>query len=306
MIRSAVETEEGVRSGSSLGEPGRKHFLFLFAGLTCVILFHGPIWKLAELGIRDDRYTADLFVPFLCVALVWLKRNTTFCRPQYDPLLGSAFFVVGCGAVLVSTKTSLVPADYVLSVRMLAFVLFVVGAFVSCYGNSAARAAIFPLSLMVIMIPIPASLLQHVVVALQTGSAAVSYRLFQLTGVPVMRESSVRFALPGTTIEVAEECSGIRSSLSLFITSLLAGHILLRSAWARSAFSLMTVPVVIIKNALRIVTISCLGVYVDSGFFYGRLHRYSGLPFSLVALCLLAPLLLWFMRVERVSSTVRQ
>jgi hypothetical protein len=56
---------------------------------------------------------------------------------------------------------------------------------------------------------------------------------------------------------------------------------------------------VIFKNAVRIVTISLLSVYVDDRFLYGRLHRYGGLPFSIVGLALLAPMLLILMRTER-------
>jgi exosortase/archaeosortase family protein len=72
---------------------------------------------------------------------------------------------------------------------------------------------------------------------------------------------------------------------------MIAGHLFLQSNWRKAMFSLLTVPVVIFKNAVRIVTISCLGIYVDPGFLHGRLHRYGGLPFSLLSLAILAPLL---------------
>jgi exosortase len=105
--------------------------------------------------------------------------------------------------------------------------------------------------------------------------------------------------LPGVEIEIAEECSGIHSSLSLLIASILAGYLFLRSKWNRILFSTFTVPVVIFKNAVRIVTISCLGVYVDPGFLHGKLHRYGGLPFSLVSLAVLVPVLLALQKGER-------
>lgn len=126
----------------------------------------------------------------------------------------------------------------------------------------------------------------------------MSYALFKLLGVPVFWQH-FKFLLPGVQIEIAEECSGIRSSMALFITSIVAGHLFLHSGWSKGLFSLLTVPVVIFKNAVRIVTISCLGVYVDPSFLHGRLHRYGGLPFSLISLAILAPLLLALQRGER-------
>jgi exosortase len=153
------------------------------------------------------------------------------------------------------------------------------------------------------MIPIPAGILDHVVTGLQTGSAEVAYRLFRLVGAPVFRESMFKFSLPGVTIEVAGECSGIRSGMSLLISSIVAGYLCLRSNWSRILLCLLTIPIVIFKNAVRIVTISLLGVYVDPDFLHGRLHQYGGLPFSILALVLLAPIVFSLIRIERRRET---
>ena len=89
----------------------------------------------------------------------------------------------------------------------------------------------------------------------------------------------------------------------MFIGSIVAGYLTLRSGWSRASFALVTIPIVIFKNAVRIVTLSWLAVYVDSGFLYGRLHHYGGLPFSLLALVLLAPVLFLLVRTERRDET---
>src|SRR5262249_55035585 len=86
------------------------------------------------------------------------------------------------------------------------------------------------------------------------------------------------FTLPGLAIEVAEECSGIRSSLALLITGILAGNMLLRAPWTRTALLVAIVPIAIVKNAVRIVVLSLLSIYVDMGFIPGRLHQFGGIP----------------------------
>src|SRR5207245_1945207 len=138
--------------------------------------------------------------------------------------------------------------------------------------------------------PIPDFLLNRVIFWLQTGSAEVSYAVFELLGVPIFRTGFV-FALPGVTIEVAKECSGIRSSLALLITSLLAGHLFLRSAWRKAALTLATLPLLIVKNGIRIVTLTLLSIYVDPSFLTGRLHHEGGIVFFILALVILAPVL---------------
>ena len=164
------------------------------------------------------------------------------------------------------------------------------------YGTASFKAAAFPLLFLFLMSPLPGVVTEHIVSVLQKGSAATCYALFRIAGVPVVRHG-FQFSLPGVDIEVAEQCSGIHAGLSLFIAGLLAQHFLLRGVWKKACFTLCIIPIAIFKNAVRIVTISWLGIHVNPDFFQGALHRRGGLPFSLVALALMA-ILLWLLRLR--------
>jgi exosortase len=170
--------------------------------------------------------------------------------------------------------------------------------FLTFYGTPAVRAAVFPLSLAIFLVPWPPFLLDKIVVALQHASAATTYALFRAAHVPILRHD-LQFSLPRFDIEIAPQCSGIRSSISLFLTAILSGHLFLQSNWRKVCLSLCAIPVVIFKNALRIVTLALLGSYVDRGFLHGNLHRFGGLVFSLVALVILVTLILLLRRAER-------
>jgi len=259
--------------------------------------------KLLRLALNDDRYSVTLAIPLISLGLVWLKGRNSFAKARYCPLIGLLLVLGGTSLFAVTQLSPHSRADYVLSIDIFAALAVWAGAFVWCYGTRVTKGAIFPLAFLILMIPIPASVLEHIVNALQRGSAEVAYVLFKLVGVPVFREGPCKFSLPGVTIEVAQECSGIRSSLSLFICSIAAGYLFLRSSRTRTFLALASIPIVIFKNAVRIVTISSLGVYVDPGFLHGRLHRNGGLPFSLLALALLVPVLLLLMKIERRGRT---
>jgi exosortase len=99
------------------------------------------------------------------------------------------------------------------------------------------------------------------------------------------------FSLPGISIEVAKECSGIHSTLALFIVSLLAGHLFLSSGWKKFVLVLFALPIVCVTNGLRIAVLTLLAVYVDSSFMYGSLHRGGGIGFFLLALLFLSAIL---------------
>jgi exosortase len=126
----------------------------------------------------------------------------------------------------------------------------------------------------------------------------MTYALFKIAHVPFLRHG-LQFSLPRVDIEIAPQCSGIRSSISLFLAGILSGHIFLQSNWKRVCLNLCTIPVVIFKNALRIATIALLGSYVDLGYLHGTLHHYGGLVFSVVALVILMALIVFLRRLER-------
>ncbi len=172
-----------------------------------------------------------------------------------------------------------------------------IAAFVFCYGTQSFQAALFPLLFLLLMIPIPTVLLDQVIFVLQKGSAIATYGLFKLMGMPVLWQG-FKFSLPGVDIEIAKECSGIRSSLALFITGTLAAHFFLQTHWKKVALVLLTFPIAILKNAARIVTISSLGVYVDQGYLTGRLHHKGGFVFSILALAMFVPSLFLLQRSE--------
>jgi exosortase len=140
--------------------------------------------------------------------------------------------------------------------------------------------------------------MEKTISVLLAGSTAASHMLFKLTGIPFLKEGSV-FHLPGMSIQVAKECSGIRSSLGLFITAILAGRLFLRTGWRKFILILFVYPITVLKNGIRIVTLSSLAVYVDERFItQSFLHRSGGFLFYIPALVLLGIVLWWLRRSE--------
>jgi exosortase len=151
------------------------------------------------------------------------------------------------------------------------------------------------------MVPLPDRVLGWVVHLLQQGSTEVTYLLFNMVGVPVLRQGYV-LSVPTVTIQVAAECSGIRSSIALFITCLLAAQLYLRTPWKIGLFLLLVFPLALIKNGVRIVTLTLLSVYVDPSFLHGNLHRDGGFVFFVLALLLLFPVFVFLERSESYRS----
>jgi exosortase len=264
-----------------------RHFLAVCLLLLIGVIFRQPLANLVSLSLHDERSSHILVIPLLSAAIIGVRHQRMFQRAAYSPgrglpLLVSTITLWFC----LRTWIASFPFLDALSLTTLLIVLSAISGFILCYGVDSFKAAAFPLLFLAVMIPLPTAVAEHAVVGLQKGSAAASSFLFRVAGIPVIRQG-LRFSLPGVDIEIAQECSSIRSSLSLFITGLLAGYVMFQSTGKRVLLSLLTIPIAIFKNACRIVTISWLGIYWNPEFFHGTFHRYSGLPFSLVGLALL-------------------
>lgn len=184
-----------------------------------------------------------------------------------------------------------------LTVQVSTLVSLWIGGFLLFYGQSALIAALFPVALLVFMNPVPDLLLNAVIALLQRGSAEGVAMLFTLTGTPFYREDFV-FALPGVVIHVTEECSGIRSSIALMLTALLAGHVYLTKALSKALLTAAILPIALVRNALRIVSITLLSIHVHPSFLTGRLHNDGGIVFFILALALLTRALVLIRRAE--------
>jgi len=268
----------------------------LVALLTAV--FWPALNTLLKFSFEHEHYSHIVLVPAICAFILFLERRTIFAQATTAPRAALGLFAAS-GLLFALGRRYLGAASEndQLSVTILAFVTAWVGAFMLCYGPAAFRAGHFAVLFPLLMVPIPDVVLDRVISWIQIGSAEVCYLAFDLSGVPVHRNGFV-FALPGFTIEIATECSGIRSSLALLIMSLLSGHFFLKSTAAKTALLLAALPLLIVKNGLRIVTLSVLALYVDPGFLTGELHRQGGVVFFLFALGILGLVVRLLQRAE--------
>jgi exosortase len=251
-----------------------------------------PFRALIALSLSDEQYSQIVVIPLIAGVLIYSDRKRIFRNADYCPGVGIPMVLAG---VTICNIQRIAPSFSgnlnILSVSTFGGLVVVMADFILCFGVAAFCRAAFAWGFLMLTIPVPAPAMKTLVRSLQNGSASCSAILFRLIHLPALRQD-LRFALPGFDIEIAEQCSGIRSSIALCIANVLAGHLFLHTWWRKMLLVLITIPLVIFKNALRIVAICWLGVYVNQGFLHGKLHRYSGLPFSLVELAVIAPLVI--------------
>ena len=283
---------------SADGSPTRRLVLFGLWLTITIILFWHPLQSWLSLSFSDEDASHLPIIPILAILVVYLERGTIFRDLAADLLIPASLVICSLAICIIVTwkGQTWLPVNR-LSGFMLSLVLLWVAGFVALFGTKVSRRASFSLLFLFLMVPFPRFLLDRMIYFLQKGSAEFAAILFDLSGVPVLRDG-FRFYLAHVSIEVAKECSGIRSSLALILLALLVVHFRLETTWKKLLLIAVGILVMILKNGIRIVTLTLLASYVDPSFLYGRLHREGGVVFFLLGLLIMAPVLWLLERSE--------
>lgn len=275
-----------------------RHVIFIVAVLAAAAMVYGPLSDLFHSKMYQNYHSLIPFIPLISIYLLYLKKKDIRAEMQYSFGPGSAVIITGIFLYVIGMAfgANLSQNDYATALTFSSLVLLW-GAFIFAYGIKAFTVSLFPLLFLVFMIPVPAFIMERIITFLQIGSTEFANFLFWLSQAPYYREGFV-FHLPNISVEVAPQCSGIRSALALFITALLAGYLFLNSWWRRIILLLCVVPITMFKNGIRIATLTLLGTYVDPRILESDLHREGGIPFFIVALLLMAPILFALKKTE--------
>lgn len=281
----------------------------VFAALSAiaVAIWWTPLVSLIALALHDQQYTHILLILPVSLALVFLQWRTFDWQAPGEPsrvsvAAGSGLlFLALLVTVLVRWReifsapvSDKVSDDLQLALNILALVVWWMGAFLLCFGNRGFRGALFPLCFLLWMVPLPQVVLDPLVSLLQRGSAASAHWLFTAARIPV-EQRGLLLHIPDLTLEVAPECSSIRSSMILLVTTMVVAQLLLVSFWRKAVVVAVALPLSIAKNGLRIFALGVLTIKVDRSFLTGRLHRQGGIIFLLIALLGIF-LVLWILR----------
>jgi len=253
-----------------------------------------PLVGTFALALQNSAYTHILLILPISAALIFLEWHSLWPMVAPNVRIGSALLAMAVLVAGFARGWSSLASDEQLSLGMLALVIWWIGAFVLCFGSRVSRSVLFPLCFLFGLVPFPQFALNEIVHLLQQGSAWSAYVLFAATGVPVAQDG-FRLTIPGLTVEVAQECSSIRSSSMLLVTTMVLAQLLLRSSWRKALVIGVAVPLSVAKNGLRIFTIAMLATRVDPGYLTGRLHHQGGIVFFTIALIGVF-VLLWILR----------
>jgi exosortase len=230
-----------------------------------------------------------MLVPPIVLYLVWLGRQTTLALPAQKDGRGLLLVAAACCLFLLGQLA----AEFFLA--RISFVLLLAGLTWTFWGLARLKTMAFPFVLLSTMVPLPALVFNAVAAPLQLFATALATDISQLIGVSIFRDGNI-IHLATTSLGVAEACSGLNSLSSLVVGALLLGHLDNASLTGRILLTLLSVPLAIGVNVLRVAGTAVLADY-QPDYAVGFYHLFSGWLVFILGFCLLRLLAKLLLRI---------
>jgi exosortase len=228
----------------------------------------------------DDNYSHGFLVAPLAGLLVW-ERRARLASERPSPR--------AAGLVLVLASIGLLACGVLgseLFLTRISLIGTLAGITVYLAGWRVLRVLTLPLTILLLMVPLPAIIFNQITFPLQLFASRAGEHALRLLAIPVLREGNV-LVLASTTLEVAEACSGIRSLVSLLTLGIAFGYYADPRAWARTLIALSSIPVAIAANAARVAGTGIAAHHLGPAAAEGFLHSFSGWIVFIVAALLM-------------------
>ena len=172
-----------------------------------MLLFTGPLTRLAVYAAHSGLHSHILLVPFVASYLLCIQRKPVLAayRSSIPGTVATGGSALAALAVGVASRGSLSLNDE-LALMALAFVSLVAAGGFLFLGSTWMAAAAFPFGFLISMVPLPDAAVAWLEKASVLASAEAAALFFTTAGTTLVRHGTV-FELPGIVLEVAQECS---------------------------------------------------------------------------------------------------
>jgi len=293
--RSELERPSGYARKTPMTptQPLRIPWPALAVAASLVLCYAVVFARLCAEWYSDPNVSYGFFVPFLIGYVVWQDRDRLRALTPAPNNFGLVLMVLG-GAFLCMGPPSL--NTFAFATRI-ALVLSITGTILFLRGFATCRALIYPLLLLLLMIPLPSFVIQRVTFPLQIAASQMAERGLDLIGFSVLREGNI-LRLPTTTLDVVEACSGLRSLLALTFLGQAYVCLLDGRRWMRPVMALLVIPVAVFANAVRIVASAVAASYRPE-WIEGIFHESTGWIVFVIAFLCIVLLHAMFNHIER-------
>jgi exosortase len=255
---------------STVANPLMSPWVFLGVPGLLVLALYAPLFPgLVREWAEFPTLSHGFAIPLIAGYLIWSRRDRLTSTPIEPSLWGLPVFLLGLGSfVLGQAVEEVVIARFSIPVTLLGLVLLLA-------GPKMTKGVWCGVAYLAFMVPPPFITLKTLITRARLVDATVATHLLEWLGVPVHREG-VLLHLPNIVLEVADDCSSILVLAALLSLGTVYASLVERPIAVRAALILMTVPLAIGANMVRITLTAAaayhMGLWTLGSFF----HKFNG------------------------------
>ena len=276
--------------------------LLLASYLPVFSLYARQHWTALDLqGAYAHAPLALVMIAFL----IWRQRHSLMepLRTQLNPV---GLMLLAFGVIL---KIYGDVQGYVV-LQGMSIIPVMLGLLWSYHFASTVRALRFPVLFLVFVIPLPGGAIDALTMPLLELTSEWVSGVLPLFNIDVEKTGHVLTVnAQGLTnyheVILAPECSGIRSFISLLALSCLFAHLQGRSLGQSTVLILVTIPLVVVGNCIRVVLTVLMIVNVSPEAAQNYLHWFSGLLLFVVTLLGLFLIDALLMKIPKTNGAVQ-
>jgi exosortase len=245
-----------------------------------IFLYYGVIISLYQDWMTDENYSHGILILPIALYFLWERRSQLNLAQRKPALFGLIAVTI---SILILFAGMLGSELFLTRISILGTIA---GTILFLYGWNHLKILIFPILFLLLMIPIPQIIFNHITFPLQLLASRFGELVLSTVGIPVLREGNI-IQLANTSLEVVEACSGIRSLISLLTLGILYGYFADSRNSVRMIMALATIPIAILANGIRVAITGIAADYYGPAAVQGFLHTFSGWVIFLIAFLML-------------------
>lgn len=261
-------------------------------------LFREWFWRQGVISVDHlDDWGHAFAVPLIAGYLLYQRRDRLLRAPvrPFWPGLVPLLLGIACYVFFIVGVPTHMLQGFALVLAVFGFVLLV-------FGPSVIRVAIMPIAFLLFAVTISERVMIAITFQLQLIASQGGYLLLTIFGYPFGIESIVEGNVISVMdnsgevhqLNVAEACSGMRMVVAFIALGAAVALTQCRHWWQRVAVVLLSLPVAIGLNVVRVAVLGFLTVLVDPDLATGEAHMLIGTLLLVPGLALFL-LLVWIL-----------
>jgi EpsI family protein len=270
----------------------------LVAAAAFLLCYAGVLWSLADLWATNSTYSYGFAVPLISAYIVWSRWSDVkraYSAPDY--LWGCVLLLVGVTMLTIGHLGALMSLEGTSLIPTLAGLVLLLG------GRQVLRVVWFPLTYLLLMLPLWSYLFRGLELPSQQLSATIGTRLLTAAGVPALQQGT-RIVLSSVSLDVLPECSGINQLIALTVMALPAAYLWLDRRATRLALISIALVAGYLSNGARIAVLGLLTVKgINVSDTHSPIHLLPGFLTASLAYLTIWGCLSLFSRLNRSQSS---